>query len=289
MEEHAARVAAGGVSLVTGTRKAPDLTVVVISTNEADYLRACLRSVFRSKGNFECIVMDNASTDETPAVLSAEFKDDRLTSVRNPRKLGFIENNNIAMRMARGRYVLLLNPDTVVEPEAFEVMTRFMDGHPDAAVSTCRLYYRDGTPQPNCRRFPTPLTYLYRITGLDKLFPRHRAVRRYLLADFDFGKSQKVDWFITAFFFMRKAVIDKIGRLDESLLQPFYCEDLEWCYRARREGYSNYFVAGTSIIHDYQQTSRRKIGRLTWVHLCNIMLFYKRHGWSLLRGEVPSA
>lgn len=267
----------------------PDLTVIIISTNEGDVLDACLASVFQNAGRWECLVFNNASTDHTAYLLKEKYKDERLTVVDNPVKRGFIENNNVGLRLARGRYVLLLNPDTVVQSDTLEVMVRFMDTHPKAAVSTCRLIYADGAPQDNVRRFPTLLTYLYRIPPLDRIFRHHKLPQRYLMADMDREKTQEVDWFITAFFFLRKSAVDEIGLLDKHLLQPFYIEDLEWCYRAKLRGYRSYYVAETAVVHDYQQSSRKRFGRLTLVHLCNVLLFFQKHGWSILTRKVISA
>lgn len=291
MEKHAAVLDAGKDPVVPRAKATtpPDVTVIVISTNEGELLDACLTSVLQSVDvTFECLVFNNASRDNTAALMRDKFTDERITCLTNQRKLGFIENNNIGLRRAKGRYVLLLNPDTRVHPDTLSTMVHFMDIHPKGAVATCRLTYRDGTPQANVRRFPTPLTYFYRITMLDKLFPDHDVVKRYLLEDLNLSYTQDVDWFITAFFFMRRSIVDEIGPLDEKLMQPFYCEDLEWCYRSKLHGYRNYYVADASIVHDYQQTSRKKIGKLTFVHVCNILRFYQKHGRSMLAKKVAS-
>ncbi len=265
-----------------------DLTVIIISTNEADSLDRCLASVFQNKARFECIVFNNACTDQTKYLITEKYKDDRLSVIDNTTKKGFIENNNVGLEKASGRYVLFLNPDTIVQPDTFDVMIRFMDAPPDAAVSTCRLFYPDGSIQKTVRRFPTLLTYVYRIPPLDRIFRHHKAPERYLMDQMNRNKTQEVDWFITAFFFMRKSVVDEIGPLDKRLLQPFYIEDLEWCYRARLKGYRNFYVAETSVVHEYQQTSRKKFSRLTLVHFCNVLLFYRKHGWSILTGRMIS-
>lgn len=261
------------------------VSVIVISTNEAEELKACLASLYRNEIAFECLVVDNASTDRTPLVLSAYRQQDGFRSIRMEAKKGFIENNNIAMREARGRYVLLLNPDTMVQSNTLESMVNFMDQHPECAVSTCRLVFPDGSLQHNCRSFPTPITYAVRILRLDSLFPNMKLVREYLMKDFLHSEVAEVDWFITAFFFMRRSHIDEIGGLDQTLLQPFYCEDLEWCFRAALNGYKRCFVPETEVIHAYRQSSRAGINRLTWIHLANIARFYKKHGISMLLGR----
>ena len=148
-----------------------DLSIIVISTNEGADLRACLASIFLNRADFECILVDNASTDETTTVISQYSPRSNVSVITNTKAKGFIENNNDAMVTARGRYILLLNPDTIVDKDTLTTMISFMDTHPDCAVSTCKLLNQDGTIQFNCRAFPSPLTYLVRVSNLDKIFP----------------------------------------------------------------------------------------------------------------------
>jgi GT2 family glycosyltransferase len=273
--------------------RAPDVTVVTVSTNEADVLDICLSSVLENKVDMECIVVNNASTDRTDELLASKYRDNRVMVVNNSARRSLAENCNIGLRKARGRYVLLLNPDTRLLPDTLETMVQFMDAHVDSAVATCRLLNRDGSSQDHIRRFPTPWRVLIRLLGMDKLFPNYRAVREYLMRDMDRTKTQEVEWFILAFFFVRKSAAEKIGFLDEKFLRPYYCEDTEWCYRARLHGYRNYCVAETATFHDYQQGSRKKIGRLTFIHIANNLLLYQklavlrlRKGLSLRTGRV---
>lgn len=264
----------------------PDISVVIISTNEGAELDPCLASVLANRADFEVIAFDNASSDQTGDLLSRKYRDDRISVVTNPTKLGFIENNNRGIELAKGRYVLLLNCDTVLKPDTLATMVDFMDAHADAAVATCRLLYPDGAHQAHVRRFPTLRTYFWRITHLDRLFPRLRSVEQYLMNDLRHDRPAEVDWFISAFFFMRKQAIDKIGMLDRTLLQPFYCEDLEWCYRARLNGYKNYYLPDITITHVYRQSSSKRFNRLSVVHACNIAIFFWKHRLALMTGKV---
>lgn len=263
-----------------------ELSIIIISTNEGHYLDRCLESIFSRPHSFdfECIVIDNGSSDSTWSLITEKYKDPRIVPVKNSRKLGFIENNNIGIKRAQGNYILLLNPDTVLKPDTLEKMIDFMEHTPDAAVATCKIFFPTGEIQHNVRSFPTPLTYFIRILHIDKVLPNLKTVRKYLLKDFDRDKTSQVDWFITAFFFMRKKAIDLLGILDETLTQPFYCEDLEWCFRAKISGWKCYYVPATDIIHDYQQDSRKRINRLTFVHLTNIFKFFRKHWKSYLKG-----
>lgn len=266
----------------------PDITIIVISTNEGTELDSCLASLLESHAGFELIVFNNASVDQTSDLLERKYRDGRILVVTNRAKLGFIENCNKGIELATGRYVLLLNPDTILKPDTLANMVSFMDTHPDAAVATCRLLYPDGSHQAHVRRFPTLQSYFWRISHMDGLLPHLTSVKRYLMNDLSHDKPIEVDWFITAFFFMRKQTIDRIGALDKTLLQPFYCEDLEWCYRARMNGYKNYYLPNAEITHVYRQSSSKRFGRLSLVHLCNIVIFFWKHRISLMTGKVRS-
>jgi hypothetical protein len=263
-----------------------DLSIIIISTNEGHYLDRCLASIFSNphKLDFEVIIFDNASSDNTWELITEKYKRPEIVPVKNRTKLGFIENNNLGLKRAHGNYILLLNPDTILKPDTLEKMMEFMEHTPDAAVATCKIFFPTGEIQHNVRSFPTPLTYFLRILHIDKVFPNLPPIRRYLLKDFDRDRTAQVDWFITAFFFMRKKAVDFLGILDENLTQPFYCEDLEWCFRARISGWKAYYVPATDIIHDYQQDSRKRINRLTFVHFVNILKFFRKHWKSYLTG-----
>ena len=298
MEKHAPVLGASQSRIVVPVHllKAPKVTVVTVSTNEADVLEVCLDSVLRSKVNMECVVINNASTDRTSELLAHKYRDARIRVVNNPARKSLSENCNIGLRQARGEYVAILNPDTELMPDTLETMCRFMDGHKEVAFATPRLFNRDGSAQDHIRRFPTPWRVLLRLLAFDKLFPNYGVMRQYLMKDLDRTQTQEVEWFILAFFFVRRSALEKIGLLDERFMRPYYCEDIEWCYRARFYGYRNYCVAEASAFHDYQQRSRKKLGRLTLVHAVNNLLLYQKlavlhlkRNWSVLTGRAQAA
>ena len=207
------------------------------------------------------------------------------------KKLGYIQNNNRAIKNAHGRYIMLINADVSLSEDTLETMVRFMDDHPKAAVSTCQLNFDDGTLQLNCRRFPTPLTYFFRLPHffswlkIGKKFAMNKMVSDYLMLDFDHKQAREVDWIVSALFFMRRAAIDQIGLLDEGLVPPFYLEDVDWCFRARTNGWKVYYTPETTAIHYYQQSSVKKFNSLSLVHLCNTLIFLKKHWLTMLLGK----
>ncbi|MEO1366882.1 MAG: glycosyltransferase, partial [Acidobacteriota bacterium] len=228
-----------------------------------------------------------ASTDRTAEILA---RHPEIRVLRRAERFGYIENNHVALPLARGRYVLSMNADVVLEPGTLAHMVRFMDNHPEAAVAACRLHFGDGSLQLTCRRFPTPLTYLARVPHFLSWLPalrrlRNNAVARgYDLRDLDHSVTRRVDWVITAFFLMRRSAVEEIGVFSDQLRQPFYLEDVEWCFRARLAGYLTYYVGEVWATHDYRQSSIKKLNRLSFVHLANILIFFRLHGLSMLRG-----
>jgi GT2 family glycosyltransferase len=271
--------------------KAVDLSIVLVSTDEAHHLARCLASVYGEPHPFaiELLVVDNASTDGTAELLREHYP--QAVVLRTAKRRGYIENNNLAIARARGRFVLSMNADVVLEPGTLDVMVDFMDRHPDAAVASCRLVFEDGNLQLTCRQFPTPLTYLFRlphflgwVPGLRR-FAENRQVRDYLMLDFDHRTTRPVDWMISAFFLLRRSVVGEIGAFAGYLRQPFYLEDVDWCFRARLAGYKAYYVGEVAAVHLYRQGSVRRLNRLSFVHLANILIFFRQHGWALVRGR----
>lgn len=264
-----------------------DISVITVGTNEKDFVCRCLDSINRSETNYsvETILVDNASSDGTSEIVKEKYKNTIL--LRNQKRLGYIHNNNLAIKMAKGRYIMLINSDIELSEDTIQVMVGFMDRHPDAAASACRLNFDDGTLQLNCRRFPTPLTYFSRIPHFfywirfGKKFAKTNAVARYLMLNYDHKHATEVDWVVSALWCMRRAAIDDIGMLDEKLISPFYLEDVDWCFRAHLKRWKVYYVPETHAIHFYRRNSVRRFSKLSLVHLLNILIFYKKHWLSM--------
>ncbi|MEM9291649.1 MAG: glycosyltransferase family 2 protein [Acidobacteriota bacterium] len=267
-----------------------DISLITVSTNEADDLEKCLPSIFEEEHDFniEVIVVDNASTDGTRDLL-AQYPEVKVLTMTE--RKGYIENNNIALAEAQGRYLLTMNADVVLQPGTLKYMLDFMDQNPDAALGACRLMFEDGSLQLTCRRFPTPMTYLSRlphflgwIPGL-KRFSNNSQSKRYVMGDYDHRETRTVDWVISAFFMMRRSVVEEIGPFARNLRQPFYLEDVDWCFRAHVAKYRVYYVPEVWATHFYRQSSVRGLNRLSFVHLANILIFFRNNGWSMLRGK----
>ncbi len=232
------------------------LSVVIVNYNVRHFLEQCLHSVMGALRGLEAevLVVDNASIDGSCRMVREKFPQVLLTA--NPDNRGFSKANNQAIRQSSGEYVLLLNPDTVVEEDTFTRALEFMDAHPEAGGLGVRMIDGKGRFLPESKRgLPTPWVAFYKISGLSALFPRSKRLGRYHLTYLDPAQTHAVDILCGAFMLLRKSVLDKTGLLDETFFM--YGEDIDLSYRILQQGYKNYYFPETTIIH-YKGESTRK-------------------------------
>lgn len=233
-----------------------DVSVIIVNYNVREYLANALGSLRPAlKGiRAETIVVDNASTDGSVAMLRQSFP--RVRLIASPENLGFARANNLGLREARGRYLLFLNPDTVVQEDTVRVMRDHLDAHPDVGLAGCKILNPDGTFQLAARRsFPTPWVAASRLLGLSILFPQSRLFGRYNLTYLDPDATYDVDAVSGSFMFVRREAIEAVGGLDERFFM--YGEDLDWCYRIGKAGWKVRYVHSTAIIHYKGESTRR--------------------------------
>jgi len=263
------------------TATGKDISVIIVNYNARDHLRACLNTLVESPAwpeRLEIIVVDNASTDHSEEMVRNHFED--IHFIANDSNLGFAAANNQGTRQSRGRYIILLNPDTRVPSDALLQLVNFMDAHPDAAVCGPQLLNPDGSIQLSCRRFPTLTAVLIRGTFLSRFLGQSRTMREYLMLDWDHQDTRTVDWVLGACFAMRREAIAKIGLLDDGFF--VYYEDIDWCYRAWRLGWKVYYYPVVSVWHYYQRASSRGIfSHATRYHLRSIFRLFWKHGFRL--------
>jgi GT2 family glycosyltransferase len=253
-----------------------DVSIIIVSHNHARYLPACLSSLKIRCGELatEVLVIVNLPGDGSAQVAREYLPSAQVIENSAPR--GFAANNNIGIRLSRGRYVLLLNPDTVVEENAIGKLVAFMDAHPKAGICGPQLCFPDGRIQPSCRRFPTWRSVLARRTPLRRLLWNSRLNARHLMADFDHDREQAVDWMLGACLMARRAAIDEVGMLDEGY--TLYVEDIDWCYRMRQRGWDVYYVPSARVIHHHLAVSdRRWLTRQTVLHYQSMGRFVWKH------------
>ena len=259
-----------------------DLTICIVNWNTCADLRRALESVFARAGEarFEVMVVDNASTDGSPAMVRREFPAVRL--IMNRINRGFAAANNEALRRARARYRLLLNSDTIVHPGAFAELVKFTSAHPDAGAVGLHVLNPDGTLQYSCRRFPRLATGLLRKVPLGRLIPDNRWNREYLMSDWAHDAVREVDWVSGAAMCLRAEALAQVGLLDEEYFM--YCEDVDWCYRARRAGWKIYYLPQAVVTHVVgRSTDLRPLRMVREFHRSMIRFYWKHYA----RGVPP--
>ncbi|MCS6846431.1 MAG: glycosyltransferase family 2 protein [Anaerolineae bacterium] len=266
--------------LATHSSQLLDLAVVILNYNTRDLLRDCLCSLRAQAGlHFVACVVDNASTDDSAAMVADEFPEVLL--VRSPVNDGFSAGNNLGLRRfgfpehGRARYAMLLNPDTVVPPDALRRLVAFADAHPDVGVVGPKLVLMDGSLDKACRRsFPTPEVSFYRFVGLSRLFPRSKRFGRYNMTYLDENEQADVDSVVGACMMLRAEVIARIGLLDEQFFM--YGEDLDWCLRAKQAGYRVVYYPDVTV-HHVKRAASRASAKAQYEFQRAMWLFYKKH------------
>lgn len=262
-----------------------DLSIIIVSWNVRELLRRCLSSVTGHRSQvagletcdlrLETIVVDNASSDGTVAMLRAEFPDVRV--IANSENVGFTRGNNQALAVAQGRYLFLLNPDTELRPGALQMLMDYMDAHPRVGIIGPQLFYADGSLQSSRRRFPTLATAFFESTKLQQWFPRSRILTRYYMLDTSDDATQEVDWIVGAAMFVRRQVYEQIGGFDEGFFM--YSEELDWCYRAKQAGWQIVYLPTAQIVHHQGKSSEQVVAaRDIHFHSSKIRFFRKYRG-----------
>lgn len=253
-----------------------DLSIIILNYNTRDLTLNALKSVFASITSFtyEVILVDNASRDDSVAVIREEYPNVQL--IVNGENVGFSKANNQAIRQARGSYVLLLNSDTVLEKDTLQTMISFMNDHPEVGAGGCKVVLPDGKLDKACRRgFPTPSASFYYAFGFSKLFPNNPRFNQYQLGYLNPDDSYPVDCLVGAFMMVRREAIDQIGLLDEEFFM--YGEDIDWCYRIKQAGWQIYYYPKTKIVHYKGASSRRKPWKIVYEFHRAMFLFHRKH------------
>ena len=258
------------------------LSIVIVNYNVRYFLEQCLHSVQDAcRGlDIEVFVVDNASVDGSSRMVRDKFPD--VILIENKENRGFSAANNQAITRASGEYILLLNPDTIVEQDTLSKVVSFMDNHPDAGGLGVKMLDGKGKFLPESKRgLPLPSVAFFKVFGFSALFPKSRVFSRYHLGHLDKDETHVVDVLSGAFMVVRKTVFDRIGLLDEDFFM--YGEDIDLSYRITQSGFRNYYFPGTRIIH-YKGESTKK-GSLNYVFMFyNAMIVFARKHFS--RGNI---
>lgn len=254
-----------------------DVSIIIVNWNGKDLMRRCLDAVIATtrRVSYEVIVVDNASTDGSQDFLKQTYPDVRL--IENTDNAGFAGANNQGMAISEGRYVLLLNSDAFVGEGTIDTMVQFMDEHPDAGMSACKLLYDDGRLQPSAYAFPSLLTELYTALQLDKVFARSREFGKYLMTWWDFDEVREVDTVMGAFMLVRREVVDQVGVMDTSYFM--YSEEFDWCYRIKQQGWKILYNPAVQTVHLWGGSSQRvRVEMFLQLYRSKVTFFRKHYG-----------
>jgi len=241
---------------IMARNKKIEISVIIVNYNVRDFLSQCLHSVKKAAKGIpsEIIVVDNASDDGSAEMVRKKYPDVKL--ILNNENLGFAKANNIALKEAKGQFLLLLNPDTILQEDTIRVMLGFMKTRREVGLAGCKIINPDGSFDYACRRsFPTPWIAFTKITGLSKLFPKTELFGKYNLTYLSTEETYPVDAVSGSFMMVRREVLKEVGGLDERFFM--YGEDLDWCYRIKKAGWQIYYVHSTQIIHYRGQSTKR--------------------------------
>lgn len=252
------------------------LSIVIVNYNVKHFLEQCLLSVEKAihQIDSEVFVVDNSSVDESCQMIREKFPWVKL--IESKQNLGFSKGNNLALRKTNGKYILLLNPDTIVETDTFSKCIDFMESHDETGALGVKMIDGKGNFLPESKRaLPTPIVSFYKIFGLTSLFPKSKIFARYYLGHLDKDKTNEIEILPGAFMFMRKSTLDKVGFLDEQFFM--YGEDIDLSYRITKSGYKIHYYPETRIIH-YKGESTKK-GSLNYVMVFYqaMLIFAKKH------------
>jgi O-antigen biosynthesis protein len=252
------------------------LSIIIVNYNVKHFLKQCLLSVVKATKNLEVeiFVIDNNSIDSSVEMVQTEFPN--VNIIANKENTGFSKANNQAMELSSGEYVLLLNPDTIVEEDTFSLCLNFMDKHSDAGGLGVKMIDGEGRFLPESKRgLPTPSVAFYKIFGFSALFPKSKIFAKYHLGFLSKEKNHEIEILSGAFMMMRKKVLDKIGFLDENFFM--YGEDIDLSYRILLAGYKNYYFSDTSIIHYKGESTKKSSVNYVFVFYNAMIIFAKKH------------
>jgi len=264
-----------------------DVAIIIVNYNTRDLLQDCLQSIYASidAPEYKVYVVDNASTDGSAEMVSVQFPQVQL--IASPENGGYACGNNLGLKAvgftqeydinSLPRYVLLLNPDTVLPPTALRDMVDYLDAHPEAGAAGPKLVRQDGTLDVACRRsFPSPKVAFYRLSGLSRIFPKSKRFNRYNMGYLSPDEETEVDAIVGAFALIRReALLDAGVFLDESFYM--YGEDLDLFLRIHKAGWTIRYNPAVTVLHYKGQSTRQRSSLMIWHFYRSMIIFHNKH------------
>jgi len=254
-----------------------EISIIINNYNTCGLLKQCIRGVmkFPPTVEYEIIVVDNNSNDCSAQMIRENFPSVKL--IASEQNLGHHKGNNLGIKNASGKYILILNTDIAILDNAIDKMYQFMESHPDAALVGPKLKNPDGSVQMSCMRFPRNMTPIYRRTFLGDMPWGKKELSKYLMTDFDHNEIREVDWILGACQMVKKSAIEKVGYLDEYLF--LYFGDVAWCKSFWRAGYKVFYFPQAEIIHYHKRESANAgiFSRIFWIHIIDWLKFLNKY------------
>jgi len=259
----------------SGNNSELDVSIIIVNWNTREILRDCLKSICSEAGKikYEIIVVDNSSNDGSGEMVKAEFPQVHL--IENNENRGFAVANNQGMARAQGRYVLLLNSDTIILDGAVAKTVAFADKHPEAGVVGCRVLNPDKTLQLTCFRFPSILNEILASLYLNKLFPQNRFFGRSRMSWWDRNDVREVDVVTGCFMLVPRQAIEQVGVMDERYF--IFSEEADWCYRFKKAGWKRLFTPDAEIIHLHGASTSQQRPQMTLQLRGSCLQYYRKH------------
>jgi len=252
------------------------ISVIIVTFNSENFIRSCIKSVISSfkRENYEIIVVDNCSNDNTVKILYEEFKQVRL--IRFTKNKGFAYANNVAFERSKGEYITLLNPDTIVTEGSLEKMAECLSKNDDVGMVGAKLKNFDGSLQLSCRRFPNYLNVFFgRKSVLRNIFPGNPISKDFMLENLDYDKLQDVDWMMGAAVMLKRDLVEKIGLFDEDY--KLFVEDTDLCFRIRKAGKRVVFLPDAVVFHYHGASVKEGFSKAQVYHNIGMFNFFKKN------------
>lgn len=257
-----------------------DLIISIVNANNSNLLKECLTSIHTHthRISFEIIVIDNASEDDSVKMMEEKFPQVKI--IKNTTRFGFAKNHNQVLKNISARYVVILNEDTILLNDALDKMVAFLEENPKVGIVGPKVLNKDKSLQLSARAFPSLdirilIAGMFHNTFLTKIFPHNPFTQQYLLLDWDHNNIREIDWVSGCCLMVRKDVLDKIGLLDEQFVM--FVEDVDFCFRAKREGYKTFYLPSAEIIHLGGAAISRTPIKMIIEHHKSMYKFYKKN------------
>ncbi len=236
--------------------------------------------------DYEIIIVDNASSDGSVDYVKQKLlpRFENLKLIESDKNNGYAHGNNLGIKEAKGKYLLIMNSDIVIWENSFKKMIQFMDEHIRCGIAGPRLLSPDGSLQYFCYRFPTPQVLAYRRTSMSRFRFAKRAISKYLMLDWDHKDNKMVDWVQGSCSIIRKSAIDKVGLMDERYF--LFLEDTDWCRRFWKVGQEVWYMADIKIVHYHSRASdwgkfyKTLFNKMAWIHFFSALKYFRKWGIS---------